>query len=117
MTTLSVVIPAFNEEDGIQEVVTRVLSVRSRLAGVGVDDLEVIVVDDGSTDGTARAAAEVAGVRLIRHAQNGGYGAALKLDSLRRAGSGSGSWMPTGPIRRNDSPSYARPRWRRERTS
>ena len=78
MTTLSVVIPAFNEEDGIQEVVTRVLSVRSRLAGVGVDDLEVIVVDDGSTDGTARAAAEVAGVRLIRHAQNGGYGAALK---------------------------------------
>lgn len=78
MTTLSVVIPAFNEEDGIKEVVTRVLSIRPRLVGVGVDDLEVIVVDDGSTDGTARVAAEVPEVRLIRHAQNGGYGAALK---------------------------------------
>ncbi len=78
MTTLSVVIPAFNEEDGIKEVVTRVLSIRPRLAGVGIDDLEVIVVDDGSTDGTAQAATEVPGVRLIRHAQNGGYGAALK---------------------------------------
>ncbi len=78
MTTLSVVIPAFNEEDGIKEVVTRVLSIRPRLAGMGIDDLEVIVVDDGSTDGTAQAATEVPGVRLIRHAQNGGYGAALK---------------------------------------
>ena len=78
MTTFSVVIPAFNEEDGIKEVITRVLSIRPRLAGVGIDDLEVIVVDDGSVDGTARAAAEVPEVRLIRHAQNGGYGAALK---------------------------------------
>ena len=35
MTTLSVVIPAFNEEDGIQEIMTRVLSIRDDLAEVG----------------------------------------------------------------------------------
>ena len=78
MTTFSVVIPALNEEDGIKEVLARVLSIRPQLAGVGFQELEVIVVDDGSTDGTARVVAEMPEVRLIRHAQNAGYGAALK---------------------------------------
>jgi len=75
---LSVVIPAYNEEDGIAAIVERVLAIRPHLAAVGVDDLECIVVDDGSTDGTA---AIVQGygdqVRLIRQ-QNRGYGGALK---------------------------------------
>jgi glycosyltransferase involved in cell wall biosynthesis len=75
---LSVVIPAYNEEDGIAAIVERVLAIRPHLSAVGVDDLECIVVDDGSTDGTA---AIVQGygdqVRLIRQ-QNRGYGGALK---------------------------------------
>lgn len=78
MTTLSVVIPAYNEEDGIAAIVERVLAIQPALKEVGVDDLECIVVDDGSKD---RTAAIVQGfgdqVRLIRQ-QNRGYGGALK---------------------------------------
>jgi glycosyltransferase involved in cell wall biosynthesis len=78
MTTLSVVIPALNEEDGIQDIMARVLSTRSDLKEVNVQDLELIVVDDGSTDRTAELVTATDGVRLIRHVTNGGYGAALK---------------------------------------
>lgn len=78
MTTLSVVIPAYNEEDGIAEIANRVLSVRESLAAVGVHDLELIVVDDGSKDRTVEIARSIAGVRLIQHEHNKGYGGALK---------------------------------------
>ena len=78
MTTLSVVIPAYNEEGGIAEIAGRVLSVREKLAGVGVDELELLVVDDGSRDQTAAIASRIDGVCLIRHPVNKGYGAALK---------------------------------------
>ncbi len=78
MTTLSIVIPAYNEEDGIAEIAQRVLAVRDDLRQVNVDDLELIVVDDGSQDETAVIANSITGVRLIRHKQNKGYGGALK---------------------------------------
>ncbi len=78
MTTLSIVIPAYNEEDGIQAVMQRVLAVRPALAEVGVEEMELIVVDDGSRDRTAELVAATPGVRLLQHKRNGGYGAALK---------------------------------------
>jgi glycosyltransferase involved in cell wall biosynthesis len=78
MTTLTVVIPAYNEENGIADIVQRVLAVREPLEQVGVDHLELIVVDDGSRDRTAEIASQIEGVRLIRHPKNRGYGAALK---------------------------------------
>jgi glycosyltransferase involved in cell wall biosynthesis len=78
MTTLSVIIPALNEEDGIADIVERVLAVRPALAEVGVDDLELIVVDDGSTDRTAEIVSRYKNVRLIQHKVNKGYGAAIK---------------------------------------
>lgn len=78
MTTLSVVIPAYNEEDGIAEIAHRVLAVRDDLRKVNVDDLELIVVDDGSKDKTVEIAGSIDGVRLIQHEQNKGYGGALK---------------------------------------
>ena len=78
MTMLSVVIPAYNEEDGISEIVHRVLAVKDDLIKAGVADLELLVVDDGSRDKTAEIAGQIEGVRLIRHPINKGYGAALK---------------------------------------
>jgi glycosyltransferase involved in cell wall biosynthesis len=78
MPTLSVVIPALNEEDGIEAVMARVLAIKPELKKVGFDDMELIVVDDGSTDHTPEIVAATPGVRLIQHPVNGGYGAALK---------------------------------------
>jgi glycosyltransferase involved in cell wall biosynthesis len=66
---VSVVIPAFNEEDGIGAVVTEL---RARHAW-----REVLVVDDGSSDRTAERA-EAAGARVVRHPYNKGNGAAVK---------------------------------------
>ena len=78
MTTLSIVIPAYNEEHGIADIARRVLAVKPALVKIGVGELELLVVDDGSRDSTADAAKKVEGVRLIRHSINRGYGAALK---------------------------------------
>jgi hypothetical protein len=86
MTVLSVVIPAYNEEDGIAEIAERVLSVRENLKASGVADLELLVVDDGSADNTAGVAESINGVRLIRHEQNKGYGAALKTGFSKASG-------------------------------
>lgn len=82
MTSLSVVIPAYNEENGIADIVQRVLAVQEDLSKVGVDQLELLVVDDGSKDQTAQITRDIAGrsevVRLITYPKNRGYGAALK---------------------------------------
>ena len=82
MSSLSVVIPAYNEENGIEEIVERVLSIQADLVEVGVSCLKVLVVDDGSHDKTAEITLEMAkrseNVELIRHPYNKGYGAALK---------------------------------------
>ncbi|MEA3376145.1 MAG: glycosyltransferase family 2 protein [Chloroflexota bacterium] len=75
---LSVVVPAWNEEDGIAAIVERVLAVEPALQEVGVAGLELIVVDDGSSDGTADVVRGCEGVRLVCHETNRGYGAALK---------------------------------------
>jgi glycosyltransferase involved in cell wall biosynthesis len=76
--TLSVVIPALNEEDGIAAIIERLDAVRTPLAAAGVEGLEIIVVDDGSHDRTAEIAASYSNVRLLRHPVNHGYGAAIK---------------------------------------
>jgi glycosyltransferase involved in cell wall biosynthesis len=78
MTQLSIVIPALNEEKGIEDIMSRVMAIRPALAEVGVTDMELIIVDDGSTDRTAELVQACEGATLIRHAQNAGYGAALK---------------------------------------
>lgn len=70
---VAVVIPAYNEEGGVGPIVTRV---QTALAATGCT-FDVVVVDDGSSDGTA-AEAELHGARVVRQEQNGGYGAALK---------------------------------------
>lgn len=86
MTVLSVIIPAYNEENGIVEIARRVLSVEKELKNAGVDELELLVVDDGSQDRTAEVASALEGVTLIRHPHNKGYGAALKTGFSRASG-------------------------------
>ncbi|HUG34672.1 MAG TPA: glycosyltransferase family 2 protein [Anaerolineales bacterium] len=83
---LSVVIPAYNEEHGITEIATRVLSVSADLKKAGVSGLELLVVDDGSKDRTAQVAAKIKGVTLISHPKNKGYGAALKTGFAQAKG-------------------------------
>ena len=73
MKNISVVIPAFNEEAGIATVIAEL----RRVLGEHQISPEIIVVDDGSTDATARNARS-AGARLLQHRSNRGYGAALK---------------------------------------
>jgi glycosyltransferase involved in cell wall biosynthesis len=68
---LSVIVPVYNEARTIAEVVRRVRAVPL--------DIELIVVDDGSTDGARAWLPVVAGVdRLIFHARNRGKGAAIR---------------------------------------
>ena len=86
MTILSVVIPAYNEENGIREIAERVLAVAPALKEVGVERLELLVVDDGSKDRTADVAESIPGVSLIRHPKNRGYGAALKTGFSKASG-------------------------------
>jgi glycosyltransferase involved in cell wall biosynthesis len=74
---LSIVIPAYNEEDGIDAIIQRVLAVGPDLSKSGID-MELIIVDDGSKDRTAEMVKTCDGVLLIRHPINKGYGAALK---------------------------------------
>jgi len=80
MTTdkLSVIIPAYNEEGGIAEILDRVLSIRPGLEAIGVEGPEVLVVDDGSCDRTREIVDTYKNVRLICHEKNRGYGGALK---------------------------------------
>ena len=75
MKTLSVVIPAFNEERFIGTLLDRIKAVD--LAPLGFA-MELIVVDDCSRDRTADIVAAVPGVRLIRLPRNGGKGGAVR---------------------------------------
>ncbi len=86
MTKFTVVIPAYNEEDGIAEIANRVLSVRQPLQEIGIDDLELLVVDDGSSDRTVEIARSIEGVTIVQHPQNRGYGGALKTGFSQASG-------------------------------
>jgi glycosyltransferase involved in cell wall biosynthesis len=74
---LAVILPAYNEIDGVGRTIARVRDTLAQLACSS----EVIVVDDGSTDGTGQRAAEC-GARVVSHRINFGYGAALKTGIL-----------------------------------
>ncbi|HEX8599141.1 MAG TPA: glycosyltransferase family 2 protein [Chloroflexia bacterium] len=77
--SLSVVLPAYNEEANIEAAVTQALAALPSIAR----QFEVIVVNDGSSDGTGKVGEELArrhypNVRLLNHVKNQGYGAALR---------------------------------------
>ncbi|MFQ5400080.1 MAG: glycosyltransferase family 2 protein [Anaerolineae bacterium] len=80
MQPVSIIIPAYNEAAAIGPTLEQVQQVMSD-AGL---TCEIIVVDDGSADGTAEAVAEHESVRLFCHPHNKGYGASLKT-GIRQA--------------------------------
>ena len=66
---ITIIIPAYNEEEGIADVITQLKELD--------EHYEILVIDDGSTDNTYKLASDTA-VKVIRHPYNKGYGAALK---------------------------------------
>src|SRR5262249_8774987 len=81
--SISVFFPAYNDESSIVGVVHKALALLPRLTG----DFEVIIVNDGSRDGTADVLDDLARkhpqVRVIHHSQNRGYGGALRTGFLQ----------------------------------
>ena len=75
---ISAVLPAFNEEANLERAVARTAESLAQRASV----FEIIVVDDGSQDGSAalleKLKARYPSLRVIRHPQNRGYGAAVR---------------------------------------
>lgn len=77
--TLTVVIPAFNEEKAIGNTIERCLDARTHIVqNSGVADVEIIVVSDGSSDRTEKIACGYEGVTVLAFEKNRGYGAAIK---------------------------------------
>jgi dolichol-phosphate mannosyltransferase len=76
---VTVIIPCFNESDGLPTLLTRLRSMRT---AAGVEDWRFLFVDDGSTDATfadlLRAAKAEAWIGIVRHHENLGLGAALR---------------------------------------
>ena len=72
--TLSVIIPVFNERATVAEAIRRVRAVDTSLV------VDIVVVDDGSTDGTDKvlAAIEDSTVLVVHHEENQGKGAAIR---------------------------------------
>lgn len=83
MTALSIIIPAYNEELRIESTLQSV----ARFIGTRAD-IEVIVVDDGSVDGTSRVASAVAcpNLRVVRTPDNRGKGHAVRTGMLEATG-------------------------------
>jgi len=76
---LSVVIPVYNERFLVRDLVDRVLAVEVP----GIQEIEIVIVDDGSKDGTREILREIAAahpqsIRYIEHEKNGGKGAAIR---------------------------------------
>ena len=83
MNTLSVVIPAYNEERFIGTLLRRIYAVDLLSLGVAK---EIIVVDDCSTDRTAEIVQGFPEVALVRQAVNGGKGLAVRTGIARATG-------------------------------
>jgi glycosyltransferase involved in cell wall biosynthesis len=82
---LSILIPMFNEEDTLEKLVGRVFDV-----DYGVDELEVVIVDDCSTDSSFDVAQKISesnpNLTVFRHEMNQGKGAALRTAMKNASG-------------------------------
>ncbi len=84
---MSIVVPAYNEEEAIEEILRRCLDARRDIMDkAGLSGVQVVCVDDGSRDRTKELAGRFSDVKLVVHPENRGYGAALMTGF--RAGTG-----------------------------
>jgi len=81
---LSIVIPALNEEQSIESICKRCLAEAPAILEATGEEIEILVLDDGSTDRTAALASAIDGVRVHSFPHNRGYGAAL-MEGFRRS--------------------------------
>lgn len=79
MNKLSIIVPVFNEEKTIGEILKKVLSVK---LPTGIQK-EIIVVDDGSTDNTRKVLSKF---KILRHNRNLGKGAAIRTGIKNSSG-------------------------------
>lgn len=83
---ISVVIPAYNEEDGIDELYRRIVAA----AGAWNDDFEILIVDDGSRDRTLEVCEKLAAadsrLKVISLSRNFGHQAAVSAGLLHATG-------------------------------
>ena len=84
---LSLVLPAFREVDRIGPTLERIRHELGPLVGDRREELEVLVVDDGSDDGTAEAAEAAGADRVVRMERNSGKGAAVRAGVRAATGS------------------------------
>ncbi len=76
---LSIIVPAYNEEQSIGSTIERALKAKPDIIkNTGIEDVEVVVVNDGSRDNTKKIAAGYKDVVLVSYERNKGYGAAIK---------------------------------------
>jgi glycosyltransferase involved in cell wall biosynthesis len=80
---LSVVVPAVDEAERIGDAVAQL---RTALAPLEAEGIELVVVDDGSSDGTADAARAAGADQVLRHERNRGKGAAVRTGVAATAG-------------------------------
>jgi glycosyltransferase involved in cell wall biosynthesis len=80
LRSLSIIIPAYNEEPAITAIIQRTIASASEIKKVhAFDVVEIIVVNDGSEDKTFENARKEKDISIITYAENRGYGAAIKL--------------------------------------
>ena len=84
---LSLVLPAYREADRITPTLERIRHELGPLVGDRREELEVVVVDDGSDDGTAEAAEAAGADRVVRMERNTGKGAAVRAGVRAATGS------------------------------
>ena len=79
---LSIIIPVYNEEATVSAIIAKVKSVKLP----GGLEREIVVVDDGSSDQSAKLLEKTSGIKFLRHSKNKGKGAAIRTGLEKSTG-------------------------------